>query len=91
MSIETPGLATPAVLTQIEDAVAQGKDLWGAIRGIFNPREAEARRAAEIARLAAEDASRIIPTGVPAGIAVGPVIPLALAGVAAYLLLSSRR
>ena len=86
----TAGLATPAVLTQIEEAVQQGTGLWDTLKGLLNPRELEAQRAAEVARRAAEDAL-LIPAVVPAGIAVGPAIPLVLAGLAALLLFSSRR
>lgn len=85
----TPGIATPAVLTQIEEAVQQGTSLWDTLRGLLNPRELEAQRAAEIARLAAEDALRT-PTVVPAGVASGSAVPLVLVGLAAFLLFRKR-
>ena len=82
-----PGLATPAVMTEIETAVGQGTDLVQTIRDILNPREAAARRAAQVA---AESAMEPAPYPIaPAGVVGLSGTPLLIAGLAAAAIVVS--
>ncbi|MCP4899822.1 MAG: hypothetical protein GY906_22880 [bacterium] len=77
---DEPGFNTPAVVGQIQAAVAEGKDFYQTINDLLNPSAAAARRAAEVAAKAQED-QRADQLAV-ASVAPTSPAPLMIAGLA---------